>query len=201
MSSYKLFMPIPILNFDSASPAAQFDIFATPRDELPVFLTLALANEWAKKVGMRLPSHSEWIYASRAGATTRFYWGDKHSDSPPHYINDGDIDNEGEKSMSFPRSRESSAGTANAFGLYNTLGNVCEWVQASSIPWREAFPEGISPSNRLTKSFDSWGAVCGGGVFQAVRIFDHELLQLAPDPENNNPGLAPRGLRPAASIP
>ena len=69
----------------------------------------------------RLPSDAEWEYAHRAGATTRFPWGDDSGQARANCEGCGSIW-DGDKSA--PRGRFE----ANAFGLYDTAGNVFEWV-------------------------------------------------------------------------
>ena len=70
----------------------------------------------------RLPSEAEWEYAAHAGATTVWWWGDRLGKD------DANVDVEG--------SRWGGRITApvgsfkpNPWGLYDTTGNVWEWVE------------------------------------------------------------------------
>lgn len=72
------------------------------------------ALAYCRTVGMRLPTEAEWEYAARAGNTAARYgdlhdiaWYDKNSPSQTHDV-------KGKR--------------PNAWGLYDTLGNVWEWV-------------------------------------------------------------------------
>nr|VFK13651.1 MAG: Formylglycine-generating enzyme, required for sulfatase activity, contains SUMF1/FGE domain [Candidatus Kentron sp. LPFa]VFK31117.1 MAG: Formylglycine-generating enzyme, required for sulfatase activity, contains SUMF1/FGE domain [Candidatus Kentron sp. LPFa] len=72
----------------------------------------------------RLPSEAEWEYAARAGTRTRYWWGDRfhdESDTPRANCDTGNEADIGQTSLvgSFPR---------NAFGLYDTAGNIREWT-------------------------------------------------------------------------
>ena len=73
------------------------------------------ARAFCKAAGMRLPTEREWEYAARAGASSSRYgplndiaWYDGNSKDHTHDV-----------ALKLP----------NAYGLYDTLGNVWEWVQ------------------------------------------------------------------------
>ena len=69
----------------------------------------------------RLPSDAEWEYAHRAGTTDRFPWGDKPGSARANCEGCGSIW-DGDKTAPTGRFEP------NAFGLYDTAGNVFEWV-------------------------------------------------------------------------
>ena len=68
----------------------------------------------------RLPTEQEWEYAARAGTTTAYYWGDDPKGAKEH---EWYYDNA-------PNFQYSKVGkkTPNPWGLYDILGNVCEWT-------------------------------------------------------------------------
>ena len=82
----------------------------------------------------RLPTEAEWEYAARAGSERKFHFGDDLSQLC-RYANhrEGDSgDDWGNKACSDGVGKgTATAGSylPNAFGLYDMLGNVQEWVQ------------------------------------------------------------------------
>ena len=69
----------------------------------------------------RLPSEAEWEYAARAGTTTAYWWG---RDIGSRQANCREC-NTGEPQRTTPV----GSYKPNPFGLYDTAGNVAEWME------------------------------------------------------------------------
>jgi len=87
------------------------------------------AKEFVKRLSAktgksyRLLSEAEWEYAARAGSRAKYPWGDGIDSSKAKYDSrDGTV----------PVGRYG----ANAFGLFDTVGNVWEWVEDC---WNESY--------------------------------------------------------------
>lgn len=105
----------------------------------------AYVNWLSTKTGhtYRLLSEAEWEYAARAGTQTKFYFGDDVL-LACDYANTADYSfvqhhpNAGGIRCTDGYSDTSPVGTfkPNAFGLYDTIGNVWEWVEDC---WRTGY--------------------------------------------------------------
>jgi len=90
----------------------------------------AYAQWLSKTTGkkFRLPSEAEWEYVARAGSAGRFWWGDNEQDAK------GKANCRRGCSSNFSGlfgSKTAPVGSysPNSFGIYDTAGNVSEWVQ------------------------------------------------------------------------
>ncbi len=70
----------------------------------------------------RLPTEAEWEYAARAGTTTSYWWGNRIGKNRAHCFGCG---------AAFDPRKPARIGSfaPSPFGLYDTAGNVMEWVQ------------------------------------------------------------------------
>lgn len=128
-----------MINRASLDIAGREDYFNKAGDEdLPYTgLSFDFLKEHLPKLGFDLPTPEQWEYACRAGASTRYYWGDEFDESYVWYSgNSGwegpDLDGHmGEPQPHAPKEHDEAV-KWNAFGLVDMIGNVWEWSDNAS---------------------------------------------------------------------
>jgi formylglycine-generating enzyme required for sulfatase activity len=111
------------------------------------------ANEYAKKVGKRLPTEAEWEYAARGGSKSKGYT----------YSGSNGIDAVGWYDADYPlrdgKTHPVAQKQPNELGLYDMSGNVWEWCSDrygdySSSPQNN--PQGPNSGSRRVRRGGSW---------------------------------------------
>jgi formylglycine-generating enzyme required for sulfatase activity len=108
----------------------------------------------------RLLSEAEWEYAARAGSTTAYPWGEEIGVGQANCIGCG---------SEWDNKRTSPVGsfTPNAFGLYDTNGNVWQWIEDCYHDSYEGAPSDSSP---WTQGCDEGRRAVRGGGWDSLAI-------------------------------
>lgn len=108
----------------ACTPPERTGAFDDPNraSEPVLFVTWDQAWSYATWAGKRLPSEAEWERAARAGTVEKYPWGAEWDPAMANGmgVSEGDRFAEAAPVGSFP---------ANAWGIYDMVGNAAEWVQ------------------------------------------------------------------------
>jgi len=92
-------------------------------------------REKDKKV-YRLPTEAEWEFCCRAGTKTPFHFGETISTDQANYFGEA-VYGDGNKGVYRKKTTAVGSFPANAWGLHDMHGNVCQWCQ----DWHGDYPQ------------------------------------------------------------
>lgn len=126
---WKAVAALPQVRYPLKPDPSHFKGDNLPVEQVSWYEAVEFCERLSKKTGRtyRLPSEAEWEYACRAGTTTPFHFGETITSDLANYNGIGIY---GSESKGICRKETTSVGSfqvANAFGLYDTHGNIWEW--------------------------------------------------------------------------
>jgi formylglycine-generating enzyme required for sulfatase activity len=126
----------------------------------------------------RLPTEAEWEWACRAGTDTDYTFGERREKLSEYSWHSGNT--EGQRQGYAHRVGRK---LANAFGLFDTHGNVGEWCS----DWYDASYYSVSPSHNPQGPSSGSLRVSRGGTWNGVPVGLRSSHRESSEPSNSNP--------------
>ena len=117
---------------------------------------------------IRLPSEAEWEYACRAGTTTPFFFGETISTDQANYNVGGSASEDGSQGTRHNETTSVGSFPPNAFGLFDTHGNVWEWCEDV---WHDDYTGAPSDGSAWVTGGDEGRRVFRGGSWYDSEIY------------------------------
>jgi formylglycine-generating enzyme required for sulfatase activity len=137
-TQWKAVASLPKVKFDINPEPSKFKGANKPVDSISYVDALEFYFRLTEKTGKpyRLPTEEEWEYASRAGTTTPFHFGETITTEIANYNGKFTYSKE---PKGINREETTEVGyfqVANAFGLYDMHGNIAEWCDSDYFPYK-----------------------------------------------------------------
>jgi formylglycine-generating enzyme required for sulfatase activity len=109
----------------------------------------------------RLPTEAEWEYAARAGTPTKYWWGNTASHKYANYGVNSCCRGLAKGKDRWKHTSPVGSFAPNPFGLYDTAGNIWEWVQ----DWYDSDYYRNSPPHDPKGPYSGTSRVLRGGAW------------------------------------
>jgi formylglycine-generating enzyme required for sulfatase activity len=156
----------PKINIDLQPDPSNFKGANRPVEKVSWYEAVEFCARLSKATGReyRLPSEAEWEYACRAGTTTPFHFGETISPELANY-NGNYAYASGSEGIYREQTTEVGSFSANAFGLYDMHGNVCEWC---ADHWHNSYDGAPTDGSVWLSENENYSPILRGGSWDSI---------------------------------